>query len=324
MALQQAVSVGKVHQHVLDERVRNVLNLINRVSAAKIEENAPELAADTPETAAFLRKIGGESIVLMKNEDGILPLSKDKKTLILGPNAKYAAIHGGGSAALAAFYAISPFEGIKSQLTKEPEFTVGCYSHKELPLIGDILKTAKGEPGVSFKAYNEAPSTPNRAIADEIVLTKTELLMMDYNCSKLKSDLWYATIEGLFTAEEDCDFEFSLGVYGAAKLYVDDKLIIDNETVQRKGTMFFNCGTAEEKGTISVKKGQTYNIRVEFSSAPTSKLDPGSNTLFGSGAVRIGGAKVIDAEEEIKHAAELAKDAEQVIICAGLNVCFLR
>ncbi|EPE30379.1 (Trans)glycosidase [Glarea lozoyensis ATCC 20868] len=319
MALQQAVSVGKVHQHVLDERVRNVLNLINRVSAAKIEEYAPELTADTPETAAFLRKIGGESIVLMKNEDKILPLSKDKKTLILGPNAKYAAIHGGGSAALAAYYAVTPFEGIKSQLTSDPLYTVGCYSHKELPLIGDILKTANGETGISFKAYNEAPNVPDREIADELVLTKTELLMMDYNCSKLKSDLWYGTIEGTYTAEEDCDFEFSLGVYGAAKLFVDDKLLIDNDTVQRKGTMFFNCGTAEEKGTIPVKKGQAYQIRVEFSSAPTSKLDPGSNTLFGSGAVRIGGAKVIDAEEEIKHAAALAKNTDQVIICAGLN-----
>lgn len=79
MALQQAVSVGKVHQHILDERVRNVLNLINRVAAANVAENAPELAANTPETAAFLRKIGGESIVLMKNEDKVLPLSKDKK-----------------------------------------------------------------------------------------------------------------------------------------------------------------------------------------------------------------------------------------------------
>ena len=81
-ALIQAVGVGKVHQHVLDERVRNVLNLIDRVAAAKIPEDAEEKTADTPETAALLRKIGSESIVLMKNEDKILPLSKDKKVLL--------------------------------------------------------------------------------------------------------------------------------------------------------------------------------------------------------------------------------------------------
>jgi beta-glucosidase len=77
--LVQAVGVNKVPMHVLDERVRNVLNLVNRCAEAKIPENAEETTADTPETAALLRKIGGESIVLMKNEDKVLPLKKDKK-----------------------------------------------------------------------------------------------------------------------------------------------------------------------------------------------------------------------------------------------------
>lgn len=77
--LVQAVGVNKVAEHVLDERVRNVLNLINRVAGANVAENAEEKTRDTPETAAFLRKIGGESIVLMKNEEKILPLKKDKK-----------------------------------------------------------------------------------------------------------------------------------------------------------------------------------------------------------------------------------------------------
>jgi beta-glucosidase len=79
--LTQAVGVNKVPQHVLDERVRNVLNLVNRCAAANIPEHAEEKTADTPETAALLRKIGGESIVLMKNEDNILPLKKGKKVI---------------------------------------------------------------------------------------------------------------------------------------------------------------------------------------------------------------------------------------------------
>lgn len=81
--LVQAVGVNKVPQHILDERVRNVLNLINRCAIAKIPENAEEKTADTPETAALLRKIGADSIVLMKNEDKVLPLSKEKKVSVL-------------------------------------------------------------------------------------------------------------------------------------------------------------------------------------------------------------------------------------------------
>jgi beta-glucosidase-like glycosyl hydrolase len=77
--LVQAVGANKVPQHVLDERDRNVLLLVNRCAAAKIPEYAEETTADTSETAALLRKIGADSIVLMKNEGNILPLKKDKK-----------------------------------------------------------------------------------------------------------------------------------------------------------------------------------------------------------------------------------------------------
>src|SRR4051812_47806409 len=75
----QAAGVNKVPAHVIDERVRNVLELVNRCAAANIPEYAEEKTANTPETAALLRKIGGDSIVLMKNEGNILPLKKDKK-----------------------------------------------------------------------------------------------------------------------------------------------------------------------------------------------------------------------------------------------------
>lgn len=77
--LVQAVGVGKVPQHVLDERARNVLKLVNRCAGANIPEYAEEKTANTPETAALLREIGADSIVLMKNQGNILPLNKDKK-----------------------------------------------------------------------------------------------------------------------------------------------------------------------------------------------------------------------------------------------------
>ena len=77
--LVQARGVYKVLDHILDERVRNVLNLVNRCAKAGVPDHAEEKEANTPETAALLRKIGGESIVLMKNVDNVLPLKKDKK-----------------------------------------------------------------------------------------------------------------------------------------------------------------------------------------------------------------------------------------------------
>jgi beta-glucosidase len=197
---------------------------------------------------------------------------------------------------------------------------VGAYSHKELPLLGFQVKTESGEEGMSFSVYNEAPGTKDRKRVDRKVLTKTDGMLMDYKVPENKTGLWYADIEGYFTPELDGNYEVGLCVYGSGTLFIDGKMIVDNVTKQRQGTAFFGTGTLEERGTISVRKGQTYHIKVEFASAPTNKLGAGGVVRFGGGGFRIGGAFVIDAEKEIAAAVELAKGADQVVICAGLNV----
>lgn len=78
-ALGHAVQTGKVPHHILDERARTVLEFVKTCAASGVPENAEEKTRDTPETATLLRKIGGDSIVLMKNEKNLLPLSKEKK-----------------------------------------------------------------------------------------------------------------------------------------------------------------------------------------------------------------------------------------------------
>ncbi|KAM0321377.1 hypothetical protein ACHAQA_010141 [Verticillium albo-atrum] len=319
------VSTDKVKQHVLDDRARALLKFVNECMKLGIPENAEEKTGDTPETAELLRRIGGESIVLLKNENNVLPLKKNKKvgtrillapTVVIGPNAKIATYHGGGSAALAAYYAVTPFDGISKKLESEPIYAQGAYSHKLLPLLGDVVKSPSGEQGMVFRAYTEPPSVTTRKPVDERVLTKTELNLVDYYV--IKNPLWYAEVEGSFVADEDCEYELGLIVCGTAKLYVNGTLVIDNETKQRQGDAFFGAATVEEKGTTELKKGETYNFKVEFASAPASKLQ-GNNVVFGGGALRVGGCKVIDDKEEIKKAADLARDADQVIICSGLN-----
>lgn len=76
--LSHALSANKVKYHTLDQRVRTVLKFVKRAMASGVPENAEEKAGDTPETSEFLRKVAADSIVLMKNEKRVLPLSKGK------------------------------------------------------------------------------------------------------------------------------------------------------------------------------------------------------------------------------------------------------
>jgi len=77
-----------------------------------------ERTAESEEDSALLRKLAAESIVLLKNDDNLLPLQPRnlKKIAIVGGNAQAVILSGGGSAALKPSYFISPYQGIVNAL----------------------------------------------------------------------------------------------------------------------------------------------------------------------------------------------------------------
>ena len=144
--------------------------------------------------------------------------------------------------------------------------------------------------------------------------------LIDYSNENVDTrGTWYAELTGSFTADFDGEFELGLVVCGTAKLFVNDTLVIDNASVQRQGDAFYGSATVEETGRVRVRKGEEYLVRVEFGSAETCKLPGITGLLNGGGSLRIGGCRVIDAAEEIQAAVALAAEAEQVIVCVGLN-----
>lgn len=69
---------NKFAPDALDDRARQVLQLVKECAASGIPENAPEGKLDNPETSELLRRVAADSIVLLKNEAEVLPLSKEK------------------------------------------------------------------------------------------------------------------------------------------------------------------------------------------------------------------------------------------------------
>ncbi|KAL4946282.1 glycoside hydrolase superfamily, partial [Aspergillus oleicola] len=235
-ALAHAVSSNKVHEFILDERVRNVLNLVNCVESLGIPENAEEKVLNRPEDQALLRRVAAESVVLMKNDDNILPFKKDKSIAVIGPNAKIAAYCGGGSASLDAYYTVTPFEGVSAQSKGDVSYAEGAYSHKDLPLIGHLLKTEDGKTGFKFRVYDEPASSSNRELLHELHLVSSIGFLMDYRHPKIKSFLYYIDMEGYFTPEESGIYDFGVVVVGTGKLLVDDEVVVDNTKNQRLGS----------------------------------------------------------------------------------------
>src|SRR5437016_10189589 len=105
-----AVRRGEVEESTIDTSVRRLLQLLVKAGLFEHGETMPEQGTDLPEHRALIREAGAEGIVLLKNEQHMLPLQRAHLTSIavIGPNATVAQIMGGGSAQVNAHYAITP------------------------------------------------------------------------------------------------------------------------------------------------------------------------------------------------------------------------
>lgn len=241
-------------------------------------------------------------------------------SLVIGPNAKVATIFGGGSASLRPYYAITPYDGIAAQ-AKDIKYAVGAMAYKRLPDFGPLLKVVDSEKaGFSLTFFTEPHSVKDRKAIDTLYMDSAILALNDYKNPLIKDDLFYTKLEGLFYPEMDGVYEFGLTCHGTAELFVSGSSKIDNTRDQVPGDSFFGAGTIEMRNQVELKAGTAYNITVEFGSAPTSTMVVPGATSMGGGGFILGGTRALDAEEELVKAVNLAKEVDQVIICAGLNV----
>jgi beta-glucosidase len=81
-ALTHAVLSGKLDEKTLDDRVRNVLVAIREAGKSGVPENSRETSDDTPAQRRLLRQAAADSIVLLKNSGGVLPLHKSRSVRI--------------------------------------------------------------------------------------------------------------------------------------------------------------------------------------------------------------------------------------------------
>lgn len=107
--MQHCLTSQKLLTSTLDERVINLLTFVQqraRESPDVVYGDGKEESRDSPEARKFCRKLAADGIVLLKNQNKLLPLqpTKVKKLAVIGPNARERVISGGGSAALKPTY----------------------------------------------------------------------------------------------------------------------------------------------------------------------------------------------------------------------------
>ena len=153
--LAELVKEGKVDIQLVDDAVRRILTKKYELGLFDdpyrfINEKREKEQANNPEHRKFAREIGAKSIVLLKNENQLLPLSPTtKKVAIIGPFAK-ATVENHGFWSIAfpddSQRIVTQFDGIKAQLDKNSEllYAKGCNANdNDKSLFAEALETAK-------------------------------------------------------------------------------------------------------------------------------------------------------------------------------------
>ncbi len=105
-----AVKDGSLDEAILDKRADAMLSLMLKSKAALKEDYKYDRDAHNDLAA----KIAAQSMVLLKNEDNILPLASDKKIAVIGEMARAPRYQGAGSSLLNPPKLTDAFEGLES------------------------------------------------------------------------------------------------------------------------------------------------------------------------------------------------------------------
>ena len=161
-----AVRSGQVPEEVLDEQVLRLLEVARRVGALSPPDgHAPDGQAPDgqppPRPAmadrGLLRRTAAASFVLLRNEQGALPLDPASigSIALIGPNAVHPVIQGGGSAAVHPAAISAPDEALRAALAGHATVTVtpGCHTWETVPEppARSLTDPVTGEPGVRLE-----------------------------------------------------------------------------------------------------------------------------------------------------------------------------
>lgn len=317
--LKAALDAGEIKMLQLDEMLRRILYVTFKSGVMDREPKMDITQLSTAEGIAIAREAAAESYVLLKNDKATLPFDKNKisKIAVIGPNGEFGAhfrkgqktyqmLQGGGSASIVPKVGdlITPFQGIKNAVAKSGrDITVsyepGCYGeHGYTPIESKYFTSAAGDEGLDATYYSKISfeGDTNTKVDKNIdfIWHNTPLIIEQGFSGRVKefSAIWSGNIH----APQSREYHFQTRAVGDVKLYIDDKLVLENSAQTR---------TDEYEVCVVELSAGSHKIKAEYSS--TGMEDQFSlDWDFGS-------------DEYLAKAIELAKESDVVVMTVGTS-----
>jgi beta-glucosidase len=265
-ALVKAVEDGLITEAEIDVSVRRLI--LARMKLGMFDPEAqvsyaqiPISVLDSPEHKRLAGEAARKSIVLLKNENNLLPLSKDvKKVAVIGPNAD-------NLDALLANYngfptePVTPLEGIRRKLPNaEVGFALGCDLAENFPyfeaipvenLFADASLSENGLNAAYFKNLDRQ-GKPFLTRIDKNV----DFVWGDQPPARgIAYDYFSASWEGFLVPPMSGEYALGGEGFSGFSLYVDGELF----------TQWHNeHHPAREYELVFLEEGKSYQIKLEY------------------------------------------------------------
>ena len=274
---------------------------------------------DSEEHRKLSIKAAQESIVLLKNENNILPLKKDpangtglKKIAVIGPTAdSYQMLLGNYNGTPSKY--VTPLQGIKNKVENNTEvvYEIGCNLVEEGSVIhnltSDILSAEQGHLETGWRSGLKAEYFKNKNLEGEPFFTKTDPIdNPNWIYGTRIPNLWgepeYSIRwSGFLVAPITGNFNFTVKGDNGYRLYIDNKLIINDWTEHNNITTNSN--------NILLEEGKTYNIKIEYFRSSDNAVNRPSLLVQW---------EILNIDN-FKKAVELAQSSDVVIFVGGIT-----
>ena len=248
--VKEALAKGLISEATINEKVQHILQTMSAFGVLDKDESKKAVPHEMPELKAAALKIAESGITLLKNEDDVLPIAK-QKFAVIGPNADKIA-RGGGSGQVNYYSAVTPWAGIKKAFGKQASF-ISDSKYKTQLKNAFFTDASMSHPGFKAEYFK------NKNLEGEPALTRTEENPSIANDTKMPEGFTNANFSvrwsGVFKAQKDAAINFIITGDDGYRLIIDGKTVCNEWRDQAAKKASYK---------LNAKAGKTYNVAIEY------------------------------------------------------------